>query len=113
MMTVELFSSYNRTELYQICRELELNPMLGATREDLIDLLLHRDKPELYRNVFDTWRTGIAGFVIEHWSVLQNQVRCPLKTKDPESCFGCLDTQVTACIVDHNDHRQRIEPHRK
>ena len=65
--------------------------------------------PALLRNQFDEWRHALAGFVLGNWTRLQNQVTCPLRSQDPMSCFGCLDTQVVACIVSNASNEFLIE----
>jgi hypothetical protein len=69
--------------------------------------------PASLRNQFDEWRHALAGFVLDHWVNLQNQVTCPLQSKDPLACFGCLDTQVVTCIVSNPANEHIIERYRK
>lgn len=115
--------SCNHTELYQLCRRLNLPAHPAMTRAQLAAVLMGEELsgiPE-YSSVvneatphpFDPWRHGLAGFVLGHWHVLQNQVSCPLKSKDPRSCFGCLDTQVVSCLVGNPKNEHLIALHRK
>jgi hypothetical protein len=102
----------NHTELYQLCQRVELKPSPGQTREELIAMLtgeLDYNEP----HPIDPWRHGLAGFVLDHWKTLQNQITCPLQSKDPRSCFGCLDTQVIACVSSNPDNEVQIIKHRK
>jgi hypothetical protein len=103
----------NHTELYQLCRRLSLPALPNMPREQLTDLLLGEVQQNIPAHPFDSWRHGLAGFVLSHWQVLQNQVSCPLKSKDPLSCFGCLDTQVVSCVIRNPKNEHLIQLHRK
>jgi len=102
----------NHTELYQLCRKLNLPALPSMTREQLAHLMVGEES-EAVPNVFDSWRHGLAGFVLQHWTVLQNQVSCPLRSQDPQACFGCLDTQVVSCVVGNPKNEHLILRHRK
>lgn len=110
--TSELFAQLNKTELYQLCLKAEIQASASMSREELIARLLGALDSDA-QNVMDSWRHGLAGFVLEHWTVLQNQIRCPLRSKDPRACFGCLDSQVIACLNDNEKHLHQIQLHRK
>jgi hypothetical protein len=56
-------------------------------------------------------RHGIMSFLLEHWRQLETQITCPAKSKDPRSCFGCIDTQVVTCLVQNPENEHRIEMH--
>jgi hypothetical protein len=58
------------------------------------------DRPTVV-NPFDRWRVAMARFIDDHWRMLEPQLTCPAHTRDPRACFGCLDTQVVACMVDN------------
>lgn len=104
----------NHTELYQACRRLKMPALPSMTREELIALLTGEIPDVEYPpNVFDSWRHGLAGFVLAHWAILQNQVDCPLKSQDPLSCFTCLDTQVVDCVTANPANEHLIQLHRK
>lgn len=116
---MDLFKIYrdcNRTELYQLCRGRGLVVPPDAGNAEMMYMHMFGtdefDKATLV-NQFDEWRHALAGFVIDHWSRLQNQVTCPLRSQDPMSCFGCLDTQVVACIVSNPSNEHIIERYRK
>jgi hypothetical protein len=64
-------------------------------------------------NPLDAWRNGLAGFVLDYWKSLQTQVRCPLMSQDPNSCFGCLDMQVVKCIVTNAVNEHLIERYKR
>jgi hypothetical protein len=82
---------------------------------DVLMALLVSDLPNPidYGNAIDSWRHGLAGFVLDHWKRLQNQVTCPLKSADPMACFGCLDIQVITCIVKNPSNEQLIRRYKK
>lgn len=103
----------NHTELYQLCRQLGLPALPSMTREELATLMLGDTPAQTYPHPFDAWRNGLAGFVLSHWHVLQNQVSCPLRSQDPRSCFGCLDMQVVSCVVGNPKNEHLIKLHRK
>lgn len=108
-----LFDNCNHTELYQSCRRLNLPAVPSMSREQLIALLIEEAPLEQPPHVFDSWRHGLAKFVLDHWAVLQNQVSCPLKSQDPLACFGCLDTRVVSCVVGNPKNEHLIQLHRK
>lgn len=116
---MDLFRAYrdcNHTELYQLCRARGLKIPPNATREELMVLHFYGTNdfnPASLHNEFDSWRHGLAGFVLDHWTRLQNQVTCPLRSKDPLSCFGCLDTQVVTCIIGNPSNELNIERYKK
>lgn len=104
----------NRTELYQLCQQAGLKPLPRHTKDELLRLMvgeLQIDPSELHE--LDSWRHGLAGFVLDHWRVLQNQITCPLKSQDPLSCFGCLDAQVVTCLTSNENNLVQIRKHRK
>lgn len=110
---MELLDRCNHTELYQICRRLGLPATPAMSREQLGELLVGELPAYVLAHPFDSWRHGLAGFVLSHWHVLQNQISCPLKSRDPMSCFGCLDTQVVSCVVTNPKNEHLIQLHRK
>ena len=112
MPTEHSVEACNRTELYQLCQRVGVNPHPGQSREELIALFMGEHENEPHQNQIDSWRHGLAGFVLDHWKVLQNQVTCPLQSKDPMSCFGCLDAQVIACITSNPDNEPKIGKYR-
>jgi hypothetical protein len=67
------------------------------------------EEPTEPKNPIDLWRIAIMEFVEEHWSVLEPQITCPAKSRDPRACFGCIDAQVITCVVsnDHNEYMIR------
>jgi len=104
----------NRTELYQLCQKVGIKSLPRHSREELILLMLdalpvNADE----KHNIDSWRNGLAGFVLDHWKVLQNQITCPLKSQDPLSCFGCLDAQVITCLASNENNLVQIRKHRK
>lgn len=103
----------NHTELYQLCRRKGLNVGAWMSEQSLIDAFLSDTVTHTTANVFDTWRNGLTGFVFEHWKVLEPQLTCPIRSKDPKSCWGCLDTQVIACVNGTAQYEQAIQLHRK
>ena len=50
-------------------------------------------------NDLDAWRDAIMLFITDYWDKLQSQLSCPAKSKDPKACYGCIDTQVVACLT--------------
>ena len=111
-MDDNLFRRVNHTEAYQLCRQAGIPCTPSDTRDTLVRYLL-ADNPTPTRNPIDSWRHGIAGFVLDHWNMLQPQITCPIKSKDPRACFGCLDTQVMECIVRNPDNEGNIKNHKK
>jgi hypothetical protein len=110
------FEVCNDTELYQLCRKAHIPVVPGTPKEVMIALLLGEKEPDPITegtHPIDSWRHGLAGFVLDHWSVLEPQITCPIKSKDPRACFGCLDTQVVTCVVQNPNNEQLIELHRR
>jgi hypothetical protein len=61
----------------------------------------------------DRYRLALIGFVTEHWQKIQTQITCPMRElpTNPRPCFGCLDTQVMACVVTNRDNEPKIRLH--
>ncbi len=74
----------------------------------MIAYLLGEEEPTPIENVFDSWRHGIMGFLIDHWQVVETQLTCPAKSKDPRACFECVDAQVVSCVVQQSEHDQQL-----
>lgn len=67
----------------------------------------------------NAWRFGIIRFVDDYWKQIETQLDCPVKKlrdlehPDPRPCFGCIDTQVIACVIDNEDNEHLIEQRKK
>jgi hypothetical protein len=95
----------------------------GATREELISYLVGDVEPpplDEYTHPVDSWRHGIIGFLLDYWSVLEPQIKCPAKNlrhptnPDVRPCFGCVDTQVITCVIQNPGRNQSLmEKHRR
>lgn len=105
----------NHTEAYQLCRAAGIKCHPREGRATLIDYLLGIAQPTAVGDVnqLDAWRHGIAGFVLDHWITLQPQLTCPIRSGDPRSCFGCLDTQVIECVVKNSANERLIALHKR
>jgi len=115
-VTFDEATRLNHTEAYQLCRHAGIPCLPSEPKEALIEYLLGLRQPLAVtesNHPFDTWRHGLAGFVLDHWEVVQAQLRCPLRSKDPRSCFGCLDTRVVECLVKNPRNEHLIQLHRK
>lgn len=113
-MSLAQLHAYNHTELYQLGRRAGLLVTPSMSREELIaEFTRDTPMPLGITNPMDSWRNGLAGFVMDYWSKLQNQVTCPLKSKDPKSCFGCLDMQVITCITNNPSNEEVIRRYNK
>jgi hypothetical protein len=109
----DIFAAYNLSELYQTCRQAGLDAHPAMTRETMIAILLGEQEPLQVEHPLDPWRRGIMGFLIEHWKQVETQLTCPAKSKDPNACFGCVDVQVTSCLVTNEANLHLIRLHRK
>lgn len=94
-----------------------MNVHPSSTRQELISYLMGETDPPFLNeetHPVDSWRLGIIGFVGDHWAVLEPQLTCPAKnlrhptTPDPRPCFGCVDTQVFACIVKNSGRNEHL-----
>ena len=88
----------------------------SSTKEEMISFLIGMGEPpplEEDEHVIDSWRIGITRFVFEYWARLEPQITCPIKSKDPRSCFGCLDTQAITCVVQTQKYEHLINAHRR
>jgi hypothetical protein len=111
-MSLPDFSRCNHTELFQLCLRSGINVVPSATKEQLIAYLTIEEPPPEASQI-DMWRRGLTGFVFQYWSRLEPQLTCPIRSKDPKSCWGCLDAQVIACVVQNPKNEHLIELHRK
>ena len=110
-----LFSRCNHTELYQACVRAELLVRPDESREAMISYLEGLDEPPPLPEAdhsLHAWRHGIMGFLLDYWKQVETQITCPAKSKDPRSCFGCLDTQVITCIVQNPENERLIALHK-
>lgn len=105
------FDRFNRTELYQACRSAGIICLPNEPREKFIAYLEGEAEPDPTEQVFDRWRYGIMGFVLEYWKKLEAQLKCPAKSGDPLACFSCVDAQVINCVVEAKTHENLIRIH--
>jgi hypothetical protein len=111
-MPGSIFEKYNRTELYQTCRHAGIACMPNEPKEKLIAYLEGEAEPDSATvNEFDRWRHGLMGFILEYWQKIESQLTCPARSKDPLSCFQCVDQQVVACLAQNKPHEQLIRIH--
>jgi hypothetical protein len=47
----------------------------------------------------DAWRDALMRFIEDYWVKIQSQITCPAKSREPKACYGCVDTQVYACLM--------------
>lgn len=116
MLTEEDCRCLNHTEAYQLCRRAGIPCSPHESTETLIAYLLGLQTPLNMTEAthpIDSWRTGIGGFVEDHWQKLQPQLTCPIRSGDFRSCFGCLDAQVIECIVKNPRNENVIALHRR
>jgi hypothetical protein len=122
MTNSSAFDRCNRTELYQLCVRAEIPVRPNETREAMIAYLNGEKEPVLQDekdHAIHSWRHGIIRFVDEYWKQIETQLDCPVRklrdpnNPDPRPCFGCLDTQVIACIVDNEENEPLIEARKK
>jgi hypothetical protein len=107
-----LFERCNHTELYQACRSAGIPALPNEPREKLIAYLEAEEEPPVENaNVFDRWRHGIMGFLIEYWPKVEAQLTCPARSKDPLSCFQCEDVQVAVCVTQNKPYEKLIQIH--
>lgn len=109
----ELFAPFNHTELYQMARRAGLAVLPDTPKEQLIAYLTGEQEPSPVAHEIDRWRHGIMGFLLEHWRAVETQLTCPAKSKDPRSCFQCLDTQVIQCLAQNENDIHLIRLHKK
>jgi hypothetical protein len=111
----------NHTELYQLCLQARIRAHPATPREYMMAYLTgDADPPEDFpgNHPIDNWRSGIIGFLNDHWATLEPQIKCPAKMMrhptqpNPQPCYGCLDAQVIACVVQNAKVLHLIELHK-
>lgn len=105
----------NDTELYQLCRLAQIPVVPGLPRGTYINFLMGLEESPNWTEAdhpIDSWRHGIINFVFEHWDRLEPQLTCPLRTKDPRACFGCIDIQAITCVTRVPQYENAIRGHR-
>lgn len=123
MKQPSVFDGYNHTELYQTCIDAGIVVRPNEPREAMVRYLEALEEPPPINeanHVFHNWRHGIIGFLNEYWRDIQTQIICPARTMrdpinpNPRPCFGCIDMQVTTCLVtnDEGDTPELIDKHR-
>jgi hypothetical protein len=105
------FDRFNYTELYQACRSAGIPALPSEPREKLIRYLEGEEEPAPNENMFNRWRHGLMGFILDYWPKLEAQLTCPARSKDPLSCFQCEDAQVVTCVVQNKQYEQLIRIH--
>jgi len=106
------FESYNQTELYQACIGAGIKVLPHEPRAKLIAYLEGEDEPDpAVVHQWDRWRQGLMGFILEWWVKVEPQLKCPARSKDPLSCFKCVDAQVAFCVTNNKPLEQFIRIH--
>ena len=98
-------SSYNHSELYQLCRQAGVPCSPDMPRGTLMALLDGEITIDV-ENTMDELRDALMQFLLQHWRRVQAQLTCPAKSGDPKSCYQCVDAQVTHCIQTNHVERQ-------
>ena len=110
----DLFAPINHTEAYQMARSAGIVALPDTSKELLVAYLLGEQEPDTEtHHELDRWRHGIMGFILEHWRVMETQLTCPAKSKDPRSCFQCVDAQVVSCLVQNESNIHLVRLHKK
>jgi hypothetical protein len=116
-----IFERCNHTELYQLCVRAGIPVRPSEARETMIALLEGEQEPILNDEAdhpIHIWRHGIARFARDYWKQIESQVDCPIRkmfdkeNPNPRPCFGCIDTQVMACVVGNSGNESLIEERR-
>lgn len=102
------FHACNETELYQVCRRAGITLSPNTPKEVMISYLQGDVEPPVEENTFDNWRNGIMQFLLEHWTIVESQLKCPAKSGDPRSCYQCVDAQVISCVVQQSPYDQKL-----
>lgn len=107
------FEKANKTELYQLCRKAGLAVGPAASKAELIEKLEGISEPVAAQHPVDRYRLGLIGFATEYWDKIQTQIMCPMRglKTNPKPCYGCLDTQTVACLINNRESGQLIERH--
>lgn len=102
----------NRTEVYQCCLNAGMRVHPATTREQMVKYLTGEEEPPEEPHPIDSWRDGIMAFLLDYWKKVHIQLTCPAGSGDPKACFGCLDVQTIACILQSPNVEQLIESRR-
>ena len=113
MNSSALLEQLNHTELYQLCRAAGLHVSPAASREELMAYLIGDAEPPPMNETthpIDSWRHGIINFLLDHWAVVEGQLKCPARQlmTDKRPCFQCLDTQAIACVVQNPGRKEHL-----
>jgi len=96
----------NMTELVTVASYTNPRVHHGLSRLVLESIVRGEDVALPERNI-DIWRATIFTFVDQHWVQCAPLLSCPLKTRDPKSCFQCPDVQVAECTL--QNHKTFLE----
>lgn len=88
----------NNSELAQLAQSMNPLAHRDLPREVLVALIQGEDYDLPDREV-DAYRNRIFLFVDRNWEQVAPLVSCPLKDRDPRSCFTCTDIQVAECVT--------------
>ena len=75
--------------------------------------LLEGMEEETQAHPVDVWRDALMMFINDYWAKISSQITCPAKSRDPKACYGCVDTQVYACITKNDGLLHHINSRRK
>lgn len=112
-MPSSIFDKCNHTELYQSAIDAGLPAQPTNSKEELAAMLEGTLEPEPKYHIVDSYRDAIMAFVNDYKIKLASQLTCPAKSLDPRACYGCIDTQVIACVIKNAPVEQYIQLRRK
>lgn len=97
----------NMTELTQMAFQVNPNVHRSLPRETLCRVVQGEEIVFPRRNI-DGWRRAIFEFVDTNWRQVSPLVTCPMKARQPEACFQCLDIQVAECATENQRNLTQI-----
>lgn len=95
----------NQSELAYLASSLNENAHRDIPKDILIDILEGVDHQLPPRRV-DDYRNALFAYVDAHWLQCLPLLSCPIKSRQPRSCFGCPDIQVAECVL--KNHKNPI-----
>jgi len=93
------WNELNDSELVLLATMVNPRVHRGIPRKVLIALLDDEEVYDLPPREVDDARDDIFQMVDRYWSQVESLISCPMKTRQPRACYGCLDIQVAECSL--------------
>lgn len=99
----------NMTELVQLAQALNESANRGMSREELLAIIDEEWPGPATPRAVDARRHQLFTYIDTNWRQLETLLSCPMRARNPRSCFRCLDIQVAECVITNPKATNRDE----